>query len=348
MKKEVLYNKKSRELLLKELEQEPFERITCSFYRYMSIENPESLRDELYRDWNAFQIFGRIYIAAEGINAQLSCPEHHWEAFKKNMDSNTAFLKMPLKIALQPGESFYKLTIKVKNEIVAYGLEKNEYDMQHVGRHLNATQFNQAMEDRNTVVVDMRNYYESEVGRFTNAIIPDVDTSRELLPEVKQLLHGKEDSKVLLYCTAGIRCEKASAYLVYHGFQDVNQLGGGIIQYAHDVKAIGLESKFIGKNFVFDARMGERITDDIIGTCHQCGKPADTHLDCGNDACHILFIQCDKCNEKYTGCCTVECQKFASLPVEKQRLLRKDPEKVVSKARYSSRIKPRLNDLNYS
>ena len=235
MKKEVLYNKKSRELLLKELEQEPFERITCSFYRYMSIENPESLRDELYRDWNDFQIFGRIYIAAEGINAQLSCPEHHWETFKKNMDSNTAFLKMPLKIALQPGESFYKLTIKVKNEIVAYGLEKNEYDMQHVGRHLNATQFNQAMEDRNTVVVDMRNYYESEVGRFTNAIIPDVDTSRELLPEVKQLLHGKEDSKVLLYCTGGIRCEKASAYLVYHGFQDVNQLGGGIIpvSYTH-------------------------------------------------------------------------------------------------------------------
>jgi UPF0176 protein len=204
------------------------------------------------------------------------------------------------------------------------------------------------MEDQDTVVVDMRNYYESEVGRFTNAIIPDVDTSRELLPEVKQLLHGKEDSTVLLYCTGGIRCEKASAYLVHHGFQDVNQLGGGIIQYAHDVKAMGLESKFIGKNFVFDARMGERITDDVIGVCHQCGKPADTHLDCGNDACHILFIQCDKCNEKYAGCCSVECQKFASLPVEKQRLLRKDPAKVVSKARFSSRIKPRLNDLNYS
>jgi UPF0176 protein len=236
----------------------------------------------------------------------------------------------------------------VKNEIVAYGLEKNEYDMQHIGHHLNATQFNQAMEDQDTVVVDMRNYYESEVGRFTNAIIPDVDTSRELLPEVKQLLHGKEDSTVLLYCTGGIRCEKASAYLVHHGFQDVNQLGGGIIQYAHDVKAMGLESKFIGKNFVFDARMGERITDDVIGVCHQCGKPADTHLDCGNDACHILFIQCDKCNEKYAGCCSVECQKFASLPVEKQRLLRKDPAKVVSKARFSSRIKPRLNDLNYS
>ena len=346
MKKEVLYNKKSRELLLKELQQESFKRITCSFYRYMSIENPESLRDELYRDWNAFQIFGRIYIAAEGINAQLSCPEHHWEAFKKNMDSNTAFVKIPLKIALQPGESFYKLTIKVKNEIVAYGLEKNEYDMQHIGHHLNATQFNQAMEDQDTVVVDMRNYYESEVGRFTNAIIPDVDTSRELLPEVKQLLHGKEDSTVLLYCTGGIRCEKASAYLVHHGFQDVNQLGGGIIQYAHDVKAMGLESKFIGKNFVFDARMGERITDDVIGACHQCGNPADTHLDCGNDACHILFIQCDKCNKKYAGCCSAECKEFASLPVAKQRLFRKDPEKVVSRARYSSRVKPRLNDLN--
>ena len=346
MKKEVLYNKKSRDLLTEELRQEPFERLTCSFYRYIHIDNPELFRDELYRNWNAFDIFGRIYVATEGINAQFSCPEHHWEAFKKNMDSTTTLAKMPLKIALQPGESFYKLTIKVKDEIVAYNLEEDEYDMQHVGRHLTAAEFNRALENQDTVVVDMRNYYESEVGRFTDAIIPDVDTSRELLPEVKRLLHGKEDNTVLLYCTGGIRCEKASAYLVHHGFQNVNQLGGGIIQYAHDVKAMGLKSKFIGKNFVFDARMGERVTDDILGVCHQCGKPADTHLDCGNDACHILFIQCDKCNKKYAGCCSAECKEFASLPVAKQRLFRKDPEKVVSRARYSSRVKPRLNDLN--
>jgi len=196
--------------------------------------------------------------------------------------------------------------------------------------------------------VDMRNYYESEVGRFENAIVPDVDTSRELLPEVKRLLQGHEQDEVLLYCTGGIRCEKASAYLINSGFEKVSQLKGGIIQYAHDVKQQGLESKFIGKNFVFDARMGERVTNDVLGVCHQCGLPADRHLDCGNDACHILFIQCVACNEKYNGCCSHECQEFASLPIEEQRALRKDPEKVVSSARYSSRIKPKLNEINQS
>ena len=209
-------------------------------------------------------------------------------------------------------------------------------------------EFNSKLEEDNTLVVDMRNYYESEVGRFENAIIPDVDTSRDLLPEVKSLLNGHEEDEILLYCTGGIRCEKASAYLIKNGFSNVNQLQGGIIQYAHDIKSQGLDSKFLGKNFVFDARMGERVTNDIIGECHQCGRSADKHLDCGNEACHILFIQCDKCYKEYDGCCTKECKDFASLPIEEQRILRKDPEKVVSQTRYSSRVKPKLTRINQS
>ena len=193
----------------------------------------------------------------------------------------------------------------------------------------------------------MRNYYESEVGHFENAIIPDVDTSRDLLPEVKKLLKGHEEDEILLYCTGGIRCEKASSYLINSGFQNVNQLKGGIIQYTRDVQKEGLGSKFIGKNFVFDARLSERVTEDILSFCHQCGVPADQHLDCGNDACHILFIQCEKCNVKYESCCSKECQDFASLPIEEQRVLRKDPKTIVSKARYSSRVKPKLNKLDH-
>jgi len=348
MKKEVLYNKKSREILTAELGQEPFERITCSFYRYIHIENPNALRDELYREWGALMVLGRIYLAKEGINAQFSCPKQNWEALKENLNSREILKDMPLKIAVQDGESFYKLTIKIKEEIVVFGVDDDEYNMDEVGSHLNAEDFNEKLDDENTVVVDMRNYYESEVGRFEDAIIPDVDTSRELLPAVKNLLKGREEDEVLLYCTGGIRCEKASAYLINSGFKHVNQLNGGIIQYTHDVKAQGLDSKFIGKNFVFDARMGERVTDDVLSVCHQCSEPADHHLDCGNDACHILFIQCNACNNKYDGCCSPECQNFASLPIEEQRVLRKDPEKVVSRARYSSRIKPRLNEINHS
>jgi len=347
MKKEHLYNKKSRELLQSELRQESFDRITCSFYRYTQIKDPVFFRDVLYREWKELNVFGRIYIAKEGINAQFSCPEHYWDLFKTSLESHEVLKSIQLKIAVQDGESFYKLKIKIKDEIVAYGVDEGEYDMSEIGRHLSAEEFNDKL-DKKSTIVDMRNYYESEVGRFENAIVPDVDTSRELLPEVKRLLQGHEQDEVLLYCTGGIRCEKASAYLINSGFEKVSQLKGGIIQYAHDVKQQGLESKFIGKNFVFDARMGERVTNDVLGVCHQCGLPADRHLDCGNDACHILFIQCVACNEKYNGCCSHECQEFASLPIEEQRALRKDPEKVVSSARYSSKIKPKLNEINQS
>ena len=217
--------------------------------------------------------------------------------------------------------------------------------MGSIGSHLNAQEFNDRLEKENAIAVDMRNYYESEVGKFEEAIIPDVDTSRELLPAVKKMLNGRESDPILFYCTGGIRCEKASSYLIKNGFKNVSQLNGGIIQYAHEVQEKGIRSKFRGKNFVFDERMGESITDDVIGKCHQCNAPADSHIDCGNDACHILFIQCEKCNTTYDGCCSKECKEFSSLPIEEQRVLRKDPQKVVSKSRYSSKIKPKLREL---
>ena len=346
MIKEVLYNKKDRVLLKKELKAESFKRITCSFYRYIDIADVQSFRDRLYRDLSNINVFGRVYVAKEGINAQISCPEHQWDTFRKKLNSYEYLSSVHIKRAVKEGQSFYKLTVKIKDQIVAYDVQVAEYDMGNVGRHLNASKFNEKLEQSNVVAVDMRNYYESEVGRFENALIPDVDTSRELLPEVKKMLKGHEEDEILLYCTGGIRCEKASAYLIKNGFENVSQLDGGIIQYAHEINNSGLKSKFIGKNFVFDDRMGESITDDIIGSCHQCEKPSDTHIDCGNDACHILFIQCDDCNVVYNGCCSKECMEFASLPIEEQRILRKDPSRVVSKARYSSRIKPKLKEID--
>lgn len=345
MNKEILFNKKDRKLLKEELLAEPFNRVTCSFYRYVRIKDPHLLRDLLYRKWFQLNIFGRVYVSSEGINAQVSCPEQNWDTFIQSINSYSALKDIPVKRAVKDGKSFYKLIIKVKNEIVAYKVNDNDYDMSIVGNHLSAQEFNDKLENDNAIAVDMRNYYESEVGRFKEAIIPDVDTSRELLPKVKKMLNGHESDPILLYCTGGIRCEKASSYLIKNGFKNVSQLNGGIIQYAHDVQEKGLDSKFLGKNFVFDDRMSEPITDDIIGKCHQCNTPADDHIDCDNDACHILFIQCKKCNSSYDGCCSKECKDFAALPVEKQRFLRKDPQKVVSKSRYSSRIKPKLREL---
>ena len=345
MDKEKLYNTKDRKILKQELLTEPFKRVTCSFYRYIEIKDAQLMRDSLYKEWNRLNIFGRVYISGEGINAQVSCPENNWDSFLSSVYSYEYFEGIPVKRAVEDGRSFYKLVIKVKKEIVAYKADVAEYDMNTVGEHLSAQEFNEKLQERNAVAVDMRNYYESEVGRFEQAITPDVDTSMELLPAVKKMLDGRESDPVLLYCTGGIRCEKASSYLIKNGFKNVSQLNGGIIQYAHDVKEQGLVSKFRGKNFVFDNRMGEQITDDVIGKCHQCNSSADTHKDCHNDACHILFIQCDKCDSIYDGCCSRECKSFASLPVEEQRILRKDPLKVVSKSRYSSRIKPKLREL---
>lgn len=161
---------------------------------------------------------------------------------------------------------------------------------------------------------------------------------------VVNLLKDKKDKKILLYCTGGIRCEKASAYLKHEGFEDVNQLNGGIIHYARQVKAEGLESKFIGKNFVFDDRMGERITEEIISSCHQCGEPCDNHVNCANDDCHLLFIQCDKCAQKMNGCCTPVCKDISLMPVEKQRELRKGRVKENAHSVYKSRLRPNLRE----
>ena len=340
--KKKLYNQKDRSQLKAELTAENFPRITCSFYRYVNIDNPNTLRDKLYKEWIELNVLGRIYIAEEGINAQISIPESKFDTFIGLLNKRDYLADMPIKHALKEGQSFIKLAIRVKKEIVAYNIPEDEYNMNQVGNHLNASEFNEALDNPDVIVVDMRNYYESEVGHFNNAILPDVERSQELLPEVRKLLQNNKDKEVLLYCTGGIRCEKASSYLLHHGFEDVKQLKGGIIQYAHDVKAENLHSKFIGSNFVFDQRLEERITDDIISQCHQCGNPCDTHTDCLNQACHILFIQCEKCKKDFDGCCSIECKKFAALPLDKQRILRKDPTKVVSKTLQSVSGKPRL------
>jgi UPF0176 protein len=341
-----LHNRINKKELKEKLMQETFKRITVSFYKYVIIENPEEMRNRLFAEWDALNIFGRIYVAREGINAQMCVPEANWKIFKSQLFSYPEYKDVPFKIAVEDdGKSFYKLTIKVREKIVADGLDDNAFDVTNVGKHLTAKEFNEALEQPDTIVVDMRNHYESEIGHFQGAICPDADTFREELPMVIDLLQDKKDKKVLLYCTGGVRCEKASAYFKHHGFQDVNQLYGGIIEYARQIKSEGLPSKFRGKNFVFDERLGERISDEIISNCHQCGAPSDRHVNCKNDDCHLLFIQCEACEEKMKGCCTPECVEIASLPVEAQRKIRKGRKKEDCLSVYKSRLRPNLKDV---
>ncbi|MBS1646305.1 MAG: rhodanese-related sulfurtransferase [Bacteroidetes bacterium] len=343
-----LRNRKSKEELKTLLQKESFERKTISFYRYVKIENPQELRDELYVEWTNLQVFGRIYLSKEGINAQMSVPKNQWNAFVTLLYARNYFTDVPFKMAVEDnGKSFYKLIIKVREKIVADGINDPTFDASNTGAYLNAKEFNEYLEKPDTIVVDMRNHYESEVGRFKNAFCPDADTFKEELPLVTAHLQGQEDKNVLMYCTGGIRCEKASAYFKHKGFKNVFHLKGGIIQYAHEIKEQNMTSKFIGKNFVFDERVGERITDDVIAECHQCGTACDRHVNCKNDDCHLLFIQCPACEEKYQGCCTPACMQIISLPQEEQRKLRKGKTKETKEtlAVYKSRLRPNLKEI---
>ncbi|WP_375605499.1 rhodanese-related sulfurtransferase [Flavobacterium davisii] len=320
-----LYNTLSAEERAELIDQAGKQRLTISFYQYAHIENPQEFRNNLYVAWDKLEALGRVYVATEGINAQMSVPAEHFEAFRETLEAYDFMKGLRINVAVEHDDhSFLKLTVKVRHKIVADGLNDETFDVTNKGVHLEAKAFNAILDDPNTIVVDFRNHYESEVGHFRGAITPDVETFRESLPIInEQLKEFKEDKNLVMYCTGGIRCEKASAYFKHQGFKNVYQLEGGIINYARQIKEQGLESKFIGKNFVFDHRLGERITDDIIAQCHQCGKPCDNHTNCANDGCHLLFIQCDECAEKMEHCCSNECLETTHLPLEEQVKLRK-------------------------
>ena len=320
-----LYNTLSAEERAQLIDEAGQQRLTLSFYAYAKIEDPKKFRDDLFIEWNKLDALGRTYVAKEGINAQMSIPAENIEAFRQTLEVYDFMKNIRLNVAVeQDDHSFLKLTVKVRNKIVADGLNDETFDVTDIGVHLKAKEFNQIIEDPNTIVVDFRNHYESEIGHFKGAITPDVETFRESLPIINnQLKDFKEDKNLVMYCTGGIRCEKASAYFKHQGFKNVFQLEGGIINYAKQIKEENLESKFIGKNFVFDHRLGERITDDIVSQCHQCGKPCDNHTNCENEGCHLLFIQCDTCKNIMENCCSTECQEIIHLPLDLQVKIRR-------------------------
>jgi UPF0176 protein len=342
-----LYNRISGRVLKEQLHAQPrVARTTISFYKYHRIQNPAEFRNSLYTQLEEIGVLGRIYVASEGINAQISVPTTALNRFRDALYAIPFLNNIRLNMAVDDnGKSFFKLKILVRNKIVADGLNDASFDVTNSGVHLNAREFNALADDPNTVIIDMRNHYESEVGRFKNAVCPDVDTFREELQVAEDLMREHKDKNLLMYCTGGIRCEKASAWMKHLGFKNVFQLNGGIIEYARQVKADGLECKFIGKNFVFDERLGERITEDVISHCHQCGASCDDHTNCKNDGCHLLFIQCEVCRAKFNGCCSHDCAGVLELPVEQQKELRKGINKgrqVFKKGRLAHLLNPSL------
>lgn len=341
----LLHNRVSNEELKKRLMEESFPRTTISFYCYFPIGNPQEFRDYLYKNLHALQAFGRIYVAKEGINAQMSVPSDRFEDFRNFLYSIEPLNGLRLNIAVDDdGKSFWVLKIKVREKIVADGIDDPGFSMERKGKYVNAAQMNDLLQDPDTIVIDMRNHYEYEVGHFEKALEIPSDTFREQLPMAVDMMKGNEEKNIIMYCTGGIRCEKASAYMLHKGFQNVFHLEGGIINYARQAKAADLQSKFIGKNFVFDDRLGERITDHVIASCHQCGKPCDDHTNCKNDGCHLLFIQCRECAETMDGCCSTACKETIHMPVERQKEIRKGVENgqnIFNKSQ--ARLRPRIS-----
>lgn len=339
----LLHNRIDATILKQRLLEETEPRTTVSFYNYFHIVNPQECRDYLYKNLESLNVFGRIYVATEGINAQISVPSSNFEAFKNFLYSIPELNNLRLNVAVDDdGKSFWVLKVKVREQIVADAINDESFNMHQKGKYVDAQQMNEMLDAGNTVVIDMRNHYEYEVGHFENAIEVPSDTFREQLPMAVDMMKGNEEKNIIMYCTGGIRCEKASAFMLHKGFKNVFHLEGGIINYAQQVKAKNLPSKFIGKNFVFDNRLGERITEDIISKCHQCGKPADTHTNCVNSGCHLLFIQCEDCAKAFNGTCSKECKDTIALPEDVQKELRKGIDKgqnIFNK----SRVRKRLN-----
>ena len=333
----LLRNIVNREELRKKMEADNRPYTTISFYRYFPIENPQEFRDQLYLNWINHEVVGRVYVANEGINAQIALPSERFEGFKTDLYKIEFLDGIRLNVAIEENQkSFIKLDVKVRPKIVADGIQDPSFNPTNTGTYLTADQWNDYMDDDQTVVIDMRNHYESEVGKFENAECPDVDTFREELEVVIDKYEENKDKRILMYCTGGIRCEKASAWMRHNGFNEVYHLKGGIINYVKQVREKNLENKFKGVNFVFDQRLHERVSDDIISSCHQCGEPADVHINCANTACHLLFIQCEKCAANYNSCCSQECADFIKLPENEQKEKRKGrvSQRVFRKGRF--------------
>lgn len=320
-----LCNRVDKKVLKEQIANSNERRMTISFYKYAQIGNPQVFRDYLYLHFDSVGVLGRIYVAHEGINAQMSVPEKNFEAFQKELEDIIFLRGIRLNIAVEnKDDSFYKLIVKHRPKILADGLEDSNFDVTDKGLHLKADEFNELIQKENTILIDMRNHYETEVGHFKGAITPDVDNFRESLPFIEEeILDGNEDKNIVMYCTGGIRCEKASAWYKHRGYKNVYQLEGGIIKYAHDIQEKGIPNLFVGKNFVFDERLEETISPEVIANCHTCGNPFDIHTNCANVACNVLFIQCEKCKEKLNNCCSEECQSIHALPEEEQKELRK-------------------------
>ncbi|KAJ2078432.1 hypothetical protein H4R24_004481 [Coemansia sp. RSA 988] len=302
---------------------------TISFYSFFDIPESrlQSLRDKIQYEWDSkLNIVGRIYIYDQGINAQLSIPAENVQKLRMWLEENYIFVgRIPrFNWAIDHRRAFKSLHVRVR-PLVATDIPLSMETLRCEPEYLQPDEWEQQLRDlgEDALLVDMRNNYEYRIGRFENAVCPDVDTFREEMTVVRDMCKTRSrDQPIYMYCTGGIRCSIAGAILKSEGHSNVKTLQGGVIAYGKYVRENRDNSQssiYRGKNFTFDKRLGEVVTSEVLTKCDQCGGECDTFTNCANNSCNLLFVQCSTCAEKHHRTCGNElCVERAQMSHEER------------------------------
>jgi UPF0176 protein len=276
------------------------------YYCYTHIEDPETFRDQHHLFCADLGLLGRIIIAKEGINGTVSGSQVACETYMQHLKADPRFAYIQFKIDEHPHHAFQKLHVRVKAEIVHADLH-HIHPEQGSGQYITPQELEQIKDEEDVVLLDVRSNYEHKIGKFKNAVTLDINHFRDFKHQIPNLAVYK-DKKVVTYCTGGIKCEKASAYLLEQGFKNVYQLHGGIIQYANETEGEAFE----GKCYVFDNRLVKDINKKettIIGQCHICNTNCDRMVNCANPLCNVHVPICINCGESMQGACSEDCKQ---------------------------------------
>lgn len=278
------------------------------FYKYVDIQNPAIIQAWQRQLCSSLGLTGRILLAHEGINATLGGTNDACEQYVQAMNEHPLFGGIDFKTAQGGAHAFPKLKISIKKEIVHLGIDPKELTVQNTAQHLTPQQTHDLLLNppENLVVLDGRNKYEADVGKFKDAIVPDIRYFRQFPEYIDKNIDRFKDKTVLMYCTGGIRCERASAYLQTKNVaQKVYQVEGGIHRYIEQYP----DGFFRGKNYVFDRRITVKVNDDILSICGHCKEPNDDYINCLNALCNKHFTCCADCIQKFGNTCSVSCQQ---------------------------------------
>lgn len=306
-----------------------------SFYKFVRVEQPELAVSLLTKVWSRIGVKGRVYVAREGVNAQLAVPHPMLADFQDIMSGVWTERDQPLiprellgvflnvdRVVHHKEQPFEKLNVRVRDKVLADGLDQ-PLDWTASGREVDPTEWHRLLKDKDkdVVLLDCRNDYESDVGRFEGAESLNTSTFRDTWDKLeKRLSTTARDTKILTYCTGGIRCVKVNAFLEQKmGFKDTGRLGGGIVSYARMLREEDAlqQSMFKGVNHVFDGRMGEVITPDLLDRCRNCSAPCNVQTDCANLHCarpfdKRIFVQCAECTTRMLGACCDACRALVA------------------------------------